>query len=235
MFLTRRIGMKQRIARGGIALTIALFISVFAVSAAFAHEVRPVGPYTFVVGFINEPAYAGQQNSVDLTICKGEKCNYEVKDGLRVLSNPVTDADKTLKAEVNQGSAAPLALPLKPRFNNPGKYASYFVPSKAGTYAFHFFGTLEGNQINEKFTSGPNTFGDADQIHVYPSVASSPSQADIQATQDNANRATTLGIIGIVVGVLGLAVGGFALVRRPRGGVAAQKEVSQSTVESLGG
>jgi len=34
------------------------------------------------------------------------------------------------------------------------------------------------------------------------------------ATQDDVDGATTLGIVGIVVGVLGLAAGGYALVRR---------------------
>src|SRR5436853_4124765 len=175
IFLIRRRCMKRRISLGAIVLIMALLIGVFTASTALAHEVRPVGSYSFVVGFINEPAYAGQQNSIDLTICKGEKCNYEVKDGMRVLSNPLIDADKTLKAEVSQGSAAPLSLPLEPRWNNPGKYASYFVPSKVGTYSFHIFGTLEGTQINEKFTSGPKTFGDANQIQVYPATTAAPS------------------------------------------------------------
>jgi hypothetical protein len=33
------------------------------------------------------------------------------------------------------------------------------------------------------------------------------------ATQDDVDSANTLGVVGIVVGILGLAVGGFALVR----------------------
>jgi hypothetical protein len=227
--------MKHRISLGGIALVLALLIGVFTASTALAHEVRHVGPYTFVVGFLNEPAYAGQENSIDLTICNGDQCNYTVQDGSRIVSNPVNDADKTLKAEVTQGGAAPLSLPLEARYKNPGKYASYFVPSKVGTYTFHIFGTLESNKIDEKFTSGPNTFSDANQIHVYPSVATSPSQADLQAVQDNGNRAMTFGLVGIIIGVLGLAVGGFALFRKSKGSGVAQEEVSKSPVENLGG
>ncbi|MBV8821644.1 MAG: hypothetical protein JO125_07225 [Chloroflexi bacterium] len=202
--------------------------------AAFAHEVRPVGPYTFVVGFLNEPAYAQLQNSLDLTICTGDKCNYTVQDGLRVVANPVNNADQTLKAEVIMGSAAPLALPLEPRYANPGKYASYFIPSKVGTYIFHIFGTLNGMNIDEKFTSSPKTFSDVNQIHVYPATSAAGTQEQVQAAQNSASTATTLGIVGIVLGLLGLAAGGYALARKPNS-VAAQQTIDKSSAESLRG
>jgi hypothetical protein len=181
--------MKNRLCAAGMALVGALLLLLVTALPASAHEVRQVGPYTLVVGFLNEPAYAGQQNSLDLTICNGKQCQYTVlQDGLRVVANPVTHANQTLKAEVITGSAAPLSLPLEPRYANPGKYASYFVPSKVGSYTFHIVGTVNGMKIDEKFTSGPTTFSDAEPIHVYPPVASQTpdtgaSQAQIQAAQ----------------------------------------------------
>jgi hypothetical protein len=51
-----------------------------------------------------------------------------------MVANPVNNADQTLKAEVSTGGTAPLSPPLEARYGNPGKYASYFVPSKVGTY-----------------------------------------------------------------------------------------------------
>jgi hypothetical protein len=200
--------------------------------AAFAHETRHIGPYTFVVGFLNEPAYAQLQNSLDLTICNSDKCNYTVQDGLRVVANPVNNADQTLKVEVIMGSAAPLSLPLEPRYANPGKYASYFIPSKVGSYTFHIFGTLNGMKIDEKFTSSPKTFSDVNQIHVYPSVAG--TQEQVQAAQSSASTATVLGIVGIALGVLGLAAGGYALARKPNS-VAADQTADKSSAESLRG
>jgi len=227
--------MKRYFRLAGIALTITFLIFISTTSNVSAHERRQVGQYAFVVGFLNEPAYAGQANRIDLTICNGNQCNYTVQDGLRVLSNPVKDAEKTLKAEVSQGSAAPLALPLEPRYANPGKYASYFLPSKVGTYIFHVFGTLGGKQIDEKFTSGPNTFGDPEQIRAYPPVTTQTTEAtQIQASQNSANMATTLGIIGIILGALGLAAGGLALARRPRGAVVTEP-ASKPAVENLRG
>jgi hypothetical protein len=231
--------MKNRLSAGGMGLVGALLLLLVTALPASAHEVRQVGPYTFVVGFLNEPAYAGQQNSLDLTICNGKQCQYTVQDGLRVVANPVTNADQTLKAEVITGSAAPLSLPLEPRYANPGKYASYFVPSKVGTYTFHIFGMVNGMKIDEKFTSSPNTFSDAEQIHVYPPVASQTpdagaSQAQVQEAQHSANTAATLGFVGVIVGVLGLAAAGLALTRKPR--LSAEgRSADKSSVESLRG
>jgi len=42
-------------------------LGIFA-SPAAAHETRAVGPYTFVVGWVAEPAIAGQSNGLDLTV-----------------------------------------------------------------------------------------------------------------------------------------------------------------------
>jgi hypothetical protein len=231
--------MKNRLSAGGMALVGALLLLLVTALPASAHEARQVGPYTLVVGFLNEPAYAGQQNSLDLTICNGKQCQYTVQDGLRVVANPVNNAEQTLKAEVITGSAAPLPLPLEPRYANPGKYASYFVPSKVGSYTFHIFGTLNGMKIDEKFTSSPNTFSDTEQIHVYPPVASqapdtSASLAQVQAAQNSANTAMTLGLVGIIMGVLGLAAAGLALARKPR--LSTQRQpAGKSPLESLRG
>lgn len=223
-----------------VAFVVALSAVVFTGGAASAHEVRHVGPYTFVVGFLNEPAYAQQQNSLDLTVCKGTTCTYTVQDGLRILKNPVTDAEKTLKAEVLMGSAAPLALPLEPRYANPGKYASYFVPSATGSYTFHFSGMLEDLKIDEKFTSGPNTFGDVGTLPLYPAVTSQDSANMLQTQVDNARQsattAMTFGIIGTVLGVLGLLTAGVALRRKPQSvSAATPPDIPTKHMDSLRG
>lgn len=234
--------MKRKLALGGMALCVALlFVIIVSSGVASAHEKRNIGPYTFVVGFLNEPAYADQENSLDLTICNGKDCNYTVQQGLRVVSNPVTNADQTLKAEVIMGSAAPLALPLEPRYANPGKYTSYFIPSRAGSYTFHIFGTLQGMQINEKFISSPNTFSDVSQVSVYPTTPTQNTgsilQAQVESAQRSAATATTIGIAGAVLGLLGLVAAGVALLRTPRGRLTtpANGEPSAEKIESLRG
>lgn len=211
--------MKKRFTFGSFALLVALLGVVLTTSTALAHEKRHVGNYTFVVGFLDEPAYANVKNSLDLTICNGSDCNYIVQDGTKVLSNPVNDADKTLKAEVSTGGSAPLALTLKPRWANPGKYTAYFLPTKVGDYTFHIFGTLNNNSIDEKFTSSPTGFSAVEQVQSYPSSTSAEVTAlksQVQSAQNAATTATTVGIIGLVLGALGLLVAGWAIARKPQ-------------------
>jgi hypothetical protein len=215
--------MKKRFTLGTMALLAALLGVIMTAAPALAHEKRHVGNYTFVVGFLDEPAYANVKNSLDLTICNGSDCNYTVQDAAKVLSNPVNDADKTLKVEVSTGGSTPLALPLAPRWANPGKYNAYFLPTKVGDYTFHIFGTLNNNTIDEKFTSSPTGFNAVEHVQTYPSTSANASNADItalksqvQSTQNSAIMATTIGIVGAVLGVLGLLTAGFALVRKPK-------------------
>ena len=49
---------------------VAVVVSSFAISTnvALGHERRIIGPYTFVVGWLNEPAYVNLLNSLDLTV-----------------------------------------------------------------------------------------------------------------------------------------------------------------------
>jgi hypothetical protein len=51
-----------------------------------------------------------------------------------------------------------LALPLSPLFGEPGGYRSVFFPTAPGDYTFRIYGTIDGTEIDESFTSGPETF-----------------------------------------------------------------------------
>jgi hypothetical protein len=227
--------MKRRFALGTIALLAALLVLVFTTTSVFAHEHRQVGKYTFIVGFLDEPAYANIKNGLDLTICDGTDCNSTVQDGTKVLSNPVKDADKTLKVEVSMGGSAPLVLTLEPRWNTPGKYNAYFQPTKVGDYTFHIFGTLENNKIDEKFTSSPTGFSAVKQVNTYPSDPTTALNNQVQSAQNSATIAMTIGIVGVVLGVLGLAVAGFALARKPKLAGASDTEETKTPAESSRG
>src|SRR5689334_5658538 len=184
--------MYKRILSVSFALLATLFAFLCTGGLASAHGHRMVGPYTFIVGFLDEPAYAGLKNGLDLTICKGD-CQYTVTDGAKVVANPVTDADKALKAEVIMGAAAPLPLTLTARYGLPGKYAGYFMPSKEGDYTFHITGTLEGNKIDEKFVSSKDGFNGVDTLSQYPAESSSADvtalQNQVKSLQSNLNTA----------------------------------------------
>lgn len=221
--------MRHRVPLSILGIFVALLALILTTGQVSAHGGRHVaGKYHFVVGFLEEPAYAQMKNGLDLTLCTGEECEYIVKDGLRVVANPVEQAEQTLKAEVTMGSAPPLALTLEPRFNNSGKYAAYFVPTKEGAYTFRIFGTLGGAKIDEKFTSGTDDFSEVAAPLLYPASTeangtSSTENAQVTALQNRvvtaentAKSALTFGIIGSVLGIAGIALAIFAFTRKPK-------------------
>jgi hypothetical protein len=77
---------------------------------------------------------------------------------------PVVDLGNTLDVEVSFGDET-MALELEPNFavgafGEPGDYRAWFIPTRPGQYTFHFTGTIDGEEIDETFTSGPDTFSD---------------------------------------------------------------------------
>ncbi len=129
-----------------------------------AHESRKVdsNKYQFVVGWLNEPAFSGVLNSVDLSVYNlaANATPAASSDGGddAPLGTPVDGLVDTLKVDVVSGDKK-MTLDLQPRFKQPGKYSGYVIPTVAGDYSFHIYGTINGDAIDETFTSGPNTFG----------------------------------------------------------------------------
>ena len=182
----------------------AVVVSSFAINTniALGHERRAVGPYTFVVGWINEPSYVGLLNSLDLTVT--ETNSEKAVEGL----------EKTLKADLTFGGssqAQPLALAA--RFGLPGKYSAYVVPTKVGDYTFHISGTVGTMNIDERFESGPGRFGSIESTEALQYPAKVVSNADLAARLD---QMQTLLIAGIVLGGLALLASAAGLVMRRR-------------------
>jgi hypothetical protein len=195
-------------------------------SAASAHEEFPEGHFDLAIGFVNEPAYAGQPNGVQL---------FLNEDG-----HPVTiDLGHELQVTVTFGDQTSNPMTFEPafeagEFGTPGDYRAFFVPSQPGGYTFHLTGTFHGQKFDETAKSGPKTFDDVQDLNAasFPPVnapsneelatridqeaartADAVTAAETSATSagDDASSAKTFGIIGIVVGALGLAVGISAL------------------------
>lgn len=144
--------------------------------------------------------------------------------------------DKTLKTQVIVGGGAKtLDLTLTPVFNQPGKYAGRFQPTKEGQYIFRVYGTIEGQQIDERFESGPGRFDEVQSLAPlqFPERVLAPSelQARLDAAESRANTAQALGIAGLVVGLLGLGAAAMSLLRRP----AASRAVAPAAARSSEG
>lgn len=124
---------------------VSIFLAAFflAAGAAEAHEKRSAGGYDYVVGFVNEPAFSGQINGVDLRVSKDEK--------------PVEGLEQTLKVTITKDGKEK-TIELKKKYKDPGRYAGYFIPSAPGNYAFRFEGEIDGTKFDETFSSENGKF-----------------------------------------------------------------------------
>ncbi len=204
----------KRIIAPAAALAAALALLLLSgTSTASAHERRTVaGKYVFVVGFLNEPALVEEPNGIDLRVTNAQT------------NEPVEGLEKTLKAEIIVGDQKK-TVDLRARFGQKGAYTADIIPTKAGTWAFRFFGTVEGTPVDERFESGPGRFNDvqpksdlqfpvqlptlgelAQQRAGGPeaSAQQAVSPAEVQRALDRANTALRTGLI---LGLLGIGVG----------------------------
>jgi hypothetical protein len=188
-----------------LGVMLALVLALAGTGVALAHESRVVGKYRFIVGFVNEPALLNEPNSLDLRVTVSDT------------AKAVEGLDKTVNAEVIYGGST-MPLALSARFGQPGAYNAFFIPTKPGTYIFHFTGQVEGMNIDEKFESGPGRFNDVTDTSTMQFPVKVPAPADmaaqLKAAQDAAAGAQTMAYAGIGVGALGLIVGGLAFMRR---------------------
>ena len=94
-------------------------------------------------------------------------------------------------------------------------------------------GTSKGKQIDESFSSGPETFSVIEDTGELQFPEQLPTNADLKASidgvsaqvaaldgssggggDDSSDTAMIIAIVGVIAGVLGLAVGGYAVSRR---------------------
>jgi len=179
-------------------------LGIFA-SPVAAHESRSVGPYTFVVGWVSEPAIVAQPNGLDVTVT--ETASGKAVEGL----------EKTLKAEVITGGAANTkGLDLVPDGDMPGHYTSDLIPTRAGDYTFHLTGTAGSTKLDEKFESGPGRFdpvSDGSSLQFPDKV---PATADLAKQLADASGRLTIAIALGALGTVGLVVSIYTLTRSRR-------------------
>lgn len=193
--------MFQRLGRA--AVLGAVLTMIVSVGATLAHESRDVGDYTVTVGFLDEPVYSGQKSGLDLRVALGDE--------------PVEGLEESLEAEVTFDGQSQ-DLPISPVFGEPGAYRSVFFPTAAGPYTFRIFGNLDGQEVDESFTSGPDTFSEVQDVTggqfpvVLPAAGDTARDAEAgAAAAGTATLALVIGGLGLVAGLVGV---GLALARR---------------------
>lgn len=218
--------------RARVMAVLAILVGVPAVligavaGPASAHVLKTAGPYHLLIGFGNEPTYAGAQNSVFLLLTMA-------KSGAPVVDEGLGD---TLKVEVGFGTQHK-QLPLVSSYDpdsgqgTKGVYNAYFIPTAPGDYTFHFFGKIGQQDVNISVTSSETTFDSAhDPAGIqFPQQAPSNLQLsqrlnaesarlsagihDASSKAAPASVALAVGVAGLIVGVAGLCVGGIAVAR----------------------
>jgi len=189
------------------ATTVAIVVAslVLTSDTAYGHERRDVGSYQFDVGWENEPAYVGQLNYLHL----------EVVDSRT--KKPVAGLEKTLAAEVAAGGLASLKLEIAPAAD-AGVYNGPVIPMVTGTYTFHITGKIGTQTIDEKFTSGPNTFVDITDVGGLQYPTKVPVAADLAKKLDAISSAVDqtriIALGALVVALAGIGAGVF-FRRRP--------------------
>lgn len=202
----------------------AVALMLLGAAPAFAHEGRKLGDLEMEVGWGTEPALAGQMNSALILL---------IHDG-----EPVVDLGDTLEFEVTFGDQTQ-KFPIEPffeqgEFGTPGDYRAWFIPTRPGLYTFHFFGTIDGEDVDETFKPGPGGFEEVESPQPVQFPVQDPSTGELaarigrevprihdaiaaadtsaQSASNDASSATTFAIVGIAIGAVGLAVALVALV-----------------------
>lgn len=173
---------------------------------AAAHERRMVGPYQFVVGWLNEPAFQGQPNAATI----------RVTDPRVNPAKPVEGLEKTVTIHVFSGGlTTPFTGTVRSVFGQAGLYALDMFPTASGGYKYKVAGKVESLDVNETFESGPSTFADVVAVNSLQYPEQVPGGADLtrrlndlQATADQTR------LVAIVAVVLGLAALGLGFSRR---------------------
>lgn len=205
------------------ALAAVALIPMFA--SAHQHAKFEIGgrSYEVIVGSLNEPVTVDDKTGVDF----------------RVTSNgtPVLGLEASLKVELQAGEQKKV-LDLSPVYNTPGAYKAEFYPTVATTYAYRFFGTVNGTTIDVTFTCNPAGHAVAKEDHSRVEISSdvtrvhmagsfgcpaekvskgfpeaSVSVRELENTTESAHN-TARGTLFIAI--TALVLGAFAILRKGR-------------------
>jgi len=208
------------------------------VPSAWAHTHRVLTingqQIEFVVGWVNEPAYANEINAVDFW---AHYINTTCPQGAESTTCPLYGLDQSLRVTVILGGQS-TTLSFSPNLSDDipplfyGEYTAEIEPTIPGTVSFVIFGNIGATAVNQTFTCGPTTFECVDPASEiqFPQSASS-SGSDVQAALSNAQSqisnlqsqvtqiegtvetAYAVAGVGVAVGIIGLAGAVIAISR----------------------
>ncbi len=142
----------------------------------------------------------------------------------------VSGLASNLQVEISHlSTSVSRVLSLTELVDDPGHYVAEFVPTAPGDYRVRFFGSIEGNAIDETFDSGPDTYDTviASDAIQFPVVLESNREiqnatrgaldavqdleTDLEATSSDALNGMVIGIVGIVFGTIAIGISVYAI------------------------
>jgi hypothetical protein len=215
-------------------------IAVFALLAlvlpasAFAHEVQVFEingeQYQFVIGSLNEPLVVDDKSGVDLRITMPEHAGMAATDH-HAAGGAVAGLEETLKVELIAGDKKK-TLDLSPVYNTPGSYKAPFYPTVATTLSYRVFGTINDTPVDLTFSCSPAGHTEAKEDTTRTQISDNVfrvsktgaygcpvEKADMGFPEASASitdlqKSSAQGMWGIGLGALGIALAGFALMRK---------------------
>lgn len=198
--------MRSRSAVFSLTLCVATVVAVVLPGAALAHKALNVPGYHVEVGWSQEPAFAGQLNSVQVLASTAG-------------GTPVVQFAGALKVKVTHAGAT-MTFPMEPY--KPGDLRAWLIPTAAGRYTFHLTGKIGNRAVDVSATSGPGSFDDVAEAPTVPRAETAASgtggaaagQTGIApAASGGTSTGTVLGIAALVLAALALGIGVFAVAR----------------------
>jgi hypothetical protein len=179
------------------------------------------GQYTLVIGFLDEPAFVGLKNGLDLAVTRVAPPGASPAAGAEGEGGehggaPVEGLSNSLRAEVTFGEET-MELELSPAYGEPGHYESVFFPMAEGDYTFRIFGEIEGVAVDTRMTSSPDTFSSVEPVEPlqFPKGDAGVEEGGIVGSVgDAAGGLSGGGGGGLLLGLTGLVGAGLVLGRR---------------------
>jgi hypothetical protein len=218
-------------------------LAAFAPASVSAHVVEHAGPYTLEIGWQHEPTYVGEANGVQLIVHDAaDKPVIDLKvDDVKVAVSTASQQSGELTFEPGfdpeemEGPLGEYDAPILP--TAPGDYTFHITGAIHGTKlditvtsGDATFDTVKGTadiEFPTKLPTLPEVVTRLDRVDARLAAAqSAPTQAAVDAAQASAADARaaadrallvggSLGAVGLVVGLLGVAIG-YRALRRPR-------------------
>lgn len=124
--------------RSLLLVVLAFLLTPLIITTEAASITRTIGDrFEITVGYLHEPAILGDTNAMRIAITEN--------------GEPVAGIATDLHGQI-EFSEAVRALSIVESSTEPGVYTATFIPMMDGSYAFTLTGTIDGVEINERYT-----------------------------------------------------------------------------------